>query len=404
VQQVLKEKWDLVFFVPLMNDCVYGLVHKLNTTTILFTQTTVFPWIVDNLGAPSPPSHVSSILVGYDQKMNFGQRLFNFVRVLYDWAIMNLYYFPKMEHVYRTALGDPSLPGIREIEKNASIVLMASHISFSPPRPLLPDFIEVGGMHLVPPKPVQPKELDDFLNGAKDGFIFFSMGSALKAVTMPEKYRKLFLNTFAKLKQRVVWKWETEQMDDLPPNVKLSKWLPQQDVLGHKNIRVFITHGGLGGTTEAIYHGVPLIGIPMFADQGSNMVKAAQKGFALPPLDFNTLTEDILLDAINKAINDPSLRETAQKLSSIFRDQQTQPLDRAVYWVEYVLRHQGAVHLRSAARDLNYIQYFSIDVMAALLVISLVALTMNVIIIKALLRKCFGAKTTKAVGVTKKNS
>jgi glucuronosyltransferase len=385
-----------------MNECLYGLVHKLNTTTILYTQTTVFTWIADNLGAPNPPSHVSSILVGYDHKMNFGQRLFNFVRNVYDWAIQNLYYYPKMENVYRTALGDPTIPGIKEIERNASIVLMSTHISFSPPRPLLPDFIEVGGMQLVPPKPVQPKELDDFLNGAKDGFIFFSMGSALKGIMMPENYRKMFLSTFSKLKQRVVWKWETEQMDDLPSNVKLSKWLPQQDVLGHKNIRVFITHGGLGGTTEAIYHGVPLIGIPMFGDQVSNMVKAAERGFALPPLEFNDLTEEVLLDAINKALNDRSLRETAQKLSSIFRDQQTQPLDRAVYWVEYVLRHKGAVHLRSAARDLNYVQYFSIDVMAVLLVILLVALKVNLIIFKAMLRKCFGTKSDATKGVDAK--
>jgi glucuronosyltransferase len=402
VQEVLKEKWDLVFFVPFINECVYGLVHKLNTTTVLFTTTSIFPWIADNLGAPNPPSHVSSLLVGYDQKMHFGQRLFNFVRVIYDWAIFNLYYVPKMENVYRTALGDPTIPGIKEIERNASIVLSASHISFSPPRPLLPDMIEVGGMHLVPPKPVEPKELDDFLTGAKDGFIYFSMGSVTKGILMPENYRKLFLNVFSKLKQRVLWKWETETMEDLPPNVKLSKWVPQQDVLGHKNIRVFITHGGLGSTTEAIYHGVPLIGIPLLGDQVSNMVKAAEKGFALPHLEFSELTEEMLLDAINTALNVPSYRETAQKLSSIFRDQQTQPLDRAVYWVEYVLRHKGAVHLRSAARDLNYIQYFSIDVMAVLLVISVVALTVNVIIIKALLRKCFGVKTTKAVGVNKK--
>lgn len=121
---------------------------------------------------------------------------------------------------------------------------------------------------------------------------------------MPESYRKLFLSAFSKLKQRVIWKWETEQMDDLPSNVKLSKWLPQQDVLGHKNIKVFLTHGGFGSTMEALYHGVPLVGIPMLGDQPSNMRKAEKKGFAIS-LDFNTLTEEILLNAINKAINDP---------------------------------------------------------------------------------------------------
>ncbi|CAG7721538.1 unnamed protein product, partial [Allacma fusca] len=38
----------------------------------------------------------------------------------------------------------------------------------------------------------------------------------------------------------------------------------------------------------------------------------------------------MLLNAINEALNNPSYRETAQKLSKIFLDQQTKPLDRAV--------------------------------------------------------------------------
>jgi len=74
--------------------------------------------------------------------------------------------------------------------------------------------------------------LDDFLSGAKDGFILFSLGSIVQAKTMPPAYRQIFVNVFAKLKQRVIWKWEEETMEGLPPNVKLSKWLPQQDILG----------------------------------------------------------------------------------------------------------------------------------------------------------------------------
>ncbi|CAG7630510.1 unnamed protein product, partial [Allacma fusca] len=175
VQKVLNETWDMVFFTPLLNECLYGLVYKLNTTTVIYTQTTVFTWLADNLGTPNPPSHVSSILIGYDERMNFGQRFFNVFRSVYDWAILNFYYFPMAQSAYRTLLGDPTIPSIQEIERNASIVLMNSHISFSPPRPLLPDIIEVGGMHLIPSKPVQPKELDDFLSGGKDGFILFSM-------------------------------------------------------------------------------------------------------------------------------------------------------------------------------------------------------------------------------------
>lgn len=157
IKKVLEEKWDLIFFTPLFNECLYGLIHKLNTTTILYTQTGVPTWIADNLGSPNPPSHTSSLLVGYEEKMTFGERVFNFGRTIFDWAVMNFYYFPAMESIYRDALNDPNLPGIKEIERNTSIVLMNSQISFANPRPFLPDLIEVGGLHLVPPKPVEPK-------------------------------------------------------------------------------------------------------------------------------------------------------------------------------------------------------------------------------------------------------
>ena len=132
------------------------------------------------------------------------------------------------------------------------------------------------------------------------------MGSAAKGSSMPESYRKIFLNTFSKLKQRVLWKWETEEMEGLPPNVKLSKWVPQADVLGDKRLRLFITHGGHGSTTEAIYYGVPLIGIPLMGDQPGNIIKAAKAGFAYPfPIELADLTEEMLLGAINNVLNEP---------------------------------------------------------------------------------------------------
>jgi len=121
---------------------------------------------------------------------------------------------------------------------------------------------------------------------------------------MSEKKRKIFLNVFSKLKQQVIWKWESETMLDLPKNVKLSKWLPQQDLLGHPNIKMFITHCGGGGTEEAIYHGVPLIGMPFFGDQPLNAQLAKNLGF-LVDLEWNDLTEEKLSAAINEVLDNP---------------------------------------------------------------------------------------------------
>lgn len=60
------------------------------------------------------------------------------------------------------------------------------------------------------------------------------MGSSVKAVNMPEHLRQLFIQTFAQLPYQVLWKWEGTMagISDMPSNVKLSRWLPQQDILG----------------------------------------------------------------------------------------------------------------------------------------------------------------------------
>lgn len=55
----------------------------------------------------------------------------------------------------------------------------------------------------------------------------------------------------------------------------------------------------------------------------------------------------------------------------MFKDRPEHPLTSAVYWTEYVIRHNGAPHLRSAARDLNFVEYYSIDVLTFLSLIIL---------------------------------
>lgn len=56
--------------------------------------------------------------------------------------------------------------------------------------------------------------------------------------------RLALLETFASLDQRVLWKWDQDTMADLPPNVRLAKWLPQQDILGESYVSRYCTFGG----------------------------------------------------------------------------------------------------------------------------------------------------------------
>lgn len=176
------------------------------------------------------------------------------------------------------------------------------------------------------------QDLEDFIAGAGDfGFIYVSMGSSVKATNMPLTLRQLLVNTFAKLPYRVLWKYESSIIqNDLPPNVKISRWLPQQDILGHKMLRAFITHGGLLSMYETVYHGAPAVVMPVFCDHDSNSEKAKTDGygntlkfvflgysrnnFTALKLYLETLTSEKLFKAIHEVIHDPKYRREAKQV------------------------------------------------------------------------------------------
>lgn len=83
----------------------------------------------------------------------------------------------------------------------------------------------------------------------------------------------------------------------------IRKWFPQGAVLAHDNVKLFITHGGLLSTTEAIYFGKPIVGVPFFGDQQLNMNRAARAGYGVV-IDHKTkLTETAMSWALDKVLH-----------------------------------------------------------------------------------------------------
>lgn len=80
-----------------------------------------------------------------------------------------------------------------------------------------------------PPGTLEPR-LRAWMDAAEHGVVYFSLGSMLKAASMPVAMRDTLVDVFRQLPQRVVWKFEAD-IPDLPANVRTSKWLPQMDIL-----------------------------------------------------------------------------------------------------------------------------------------------------------------------------
>nr|XP_053656172.1 UDP-glucosyltransferase 2-like isoform X2 [Cherax quadricarinatus] len=254
----------------------------------------------------------------------------------------------------------PDLPPLLDLERNMSMMFVNTYFSVGMPVPLLPSQVEVGAIHCRPANPLS-QELESWITGAgSPGVIYFSLGSFTKFTNIPVQYRDVFVQAFRRLPQRVIWKYDGD-LEDVPDNVMIRKWLPQQDILGHNNVKVFISHCGLLSMQEAIYHGTPVLAVPLFADQPSNshFLTTSELGLSLV---WEELTADKIVNGLNDIINDPKYQENVLRMSMQLRDTLMTPRELAVFWTEYVIRHRGAPQLRSPAAQLSWVEFLMLDV------------------------------------------
>ncbi|XP_061119420.1 UDP-glucuronosyltransferase 2C1-like isoform X1 [Conger conger] len=340
---------------------------------------------------PAPPSYVPSTGMQYTDEMDFSQRLKNYLFYFSQDILFHTFGAMVWDSFFTEMRGKPT--SVCEAMGKADIWLIRTYWDFEYPRPFLPNFKFVGGLHCKPAKPL-PEDMEEFVQSSgEDGIVVFSLGSMIKNLT--RERRDVIASALGQISQKVLWRYSGEKPDTLPPNIRLLDWIPQNDLLGHPKTKAFITHGGTNGMYEAIYHGVPMVGIPLFGDQPDNMHHMKTKGAAVI-LDLNQFQGQDLVLAVNAVINDPSYKESTMRLSRIHHDQPMSALDQAVFWIEFVMRNKGAKHLRVQAHNLSWYQYHCLDVLAALLA---TVVLIAVIFFKACcfcLRKCCTRSKTKS--------
>ena len=146
------------------------------------------------------------------------------------------------------------------------------------PRYLLPSTFITGPLLPNPPKPLQEDSpLASFIDSCQQ-FVIVSFGTTNRGggKALHEKFLQLFLH-FPDL--CFVWVIHPQNVgiEGIPKNVFVQHWIPQNDLLGHPKIVCFVTHCGMNSVQEALYHGVPMIGLPVLADQYENAGRAIEK-------------------------------------------------------------------------------------------------------------------------------
>lgn len=181
---------------------------------------------------------------------------------------------------------------------------------------------------------------------------------------------------------------------------------------GHPNVKVFITQGGFQSIEEAIYTQVPVVVMPKIADQFFNAKRAVNKGMGLS-VEFATLTKEEFKKAILDVATNAKYvrfslafrffvtvafryRERVKELAELAVDQPMTGLQRAVWWTEYVLRHNDTSHLKAPWATRRFYHEFQLDVVAVLsaglLILVLTLYHICRIVVKVIIEVCKNKK------------
>ncbi|XP_067348249.1 UDP-glucuronosyltransferase 2A2-like [Channa argus] len=387
VKRLVDSEYDLVLTDPGMAPGLI-LAKYLKLPMVLNVR-----WITSGEGhfaiAPSPLSYIPVPGSGLTDKMNFIQRLKN----MFFYSIIVLQQKFMIGPIY-DAICDKYIQGgcdTFSLLQEADIWLFRSDFVFDFPRPTMPNVVYVGGFQCKPAQPL-PADLEEFVQSAGEhGVIIMSLGTWIEA--LPQEVTNEIASVFAEMPQKVIWRHKGERPSTLGNNTLIVDWMPQKDLLGHPQTKVFVAHGGTNGVQEAIYHGVPVLGIPLFFDQYDNLLRLQERG-AGKILQLSEINGHSFEQGLMEVLHQDSYRQNMQRLSRLHRDQPVAPMDQAIFWVEYVMRHKGAPHLRTEAYKMPWYSYYCVDVLLVLLTAATLLLLTALSVVRLLC--CRSRKKIKA--------
>uniref|UniRef100_A0A914UPS5 glucuronosyltransferase n=1 Tax=Plectus sambesii TaxID=2011161 RepID=A0A914UPS5_9BILA len=427
MDKLKKEKFD-VAIVYAGNPCNLAIVHALAMPFIYYDltgfsdETAVAAGVPLSVGVPSSVSRFARPLSWTERFINGALMLKEYIAQSGCSRLASLV-SERHRHMdgpiskmfredYELKKRFPFFPDVNEIKRNAELYFVNSDVLIEHPRSLPPNVIYVGGMHIDHVKPLF-SPWNTTMASAADGVIVCSMGTIANSSAMPMSMSRAFLRAFGKLpKNRIYWRTGRsigldgiEMKEEVPAHVNITSYLPQNDLLAAKETRLFITNGGMNGIMEALAHGIPILGIPLYGANYANLRKIEARGLGVV-LDKNDVTEKSLLKAIRELLDNPKYKLAAKEISRSFKDRPVSPFETVLYWIEYVGRHHGAANVKpDADAKGNLFTLLNLDVIVVLM--SLVAAWSLLVakVVLAICARCTGRRQAgTVVGATPEKS
>ena len=361
-----------------LSPCNVILANFLSVPAV-FVTSMIMTW---DAMVPVNPAVTPAMISRYSDRMTFSQRLVNVAIYL-----VGRVYRVSEQNTTLLKRFAPEVNSWLELQQRSTLLYIVTRdYLLEWPEPQMPNVIYTPGITTHPAGGL-PQQLKELMDAATDGAIILSFGSS--TFQFPAEINNKFLVAFSKLKQTIIYQFggrNTGLPSNVSKNVHLLPWLPQNDLLGHPNTLLFITHCGNNGQYESLYHGVPMIGFPMFAEQHHNAFRMVEHGYGIE-MDFLTFTADELVNNIYKVLDEKSFKMATQKSSGILKSRPMTAQDTAAYWVEHVLKY-GGEHLRTGAMDMPLYQFLMLDILLFMLVVCFLSGYILKTIFTIIWRKC----------------
>ncbi|XP_014669623.1 PREDICTED: 2-hydroxyacylsphingosine 1-beta-galactosyltransferase-like [Priapulus caudatus] len=232
----------------------------------------------------------------------------------------------------------------------------------------MPNVQHIGG-HLCQPAKALPQKLEAMLETSYKKVVYVSFGTLMhgrKGVDENKRFMVALRGAVTNLPY--FFMIAGFNMTSPPPNVVTLGWAPQNDLLAHSKVDAFFTHGGLNGLWQTICHGTPVVVMPLFADHFRNAHLAQERGIG-EMIDFHTITTESLQSAFRRVVENDAYAARMRQLSKLYHHSLPMSPDETVsFWVNYTMLY--ADQQAPAYTELNFLQYWLIDVIACLLVIA----------------------------------
>ncbi|CAJ0945097.1 unnamed protein product, partial [Mesorhabditis belari] len=404
--RLVHEKFDTLVVDDQFNPCGLLLAGLRGDVFVYWSMSAMRPESAWANQSPNPPSYLPVPGTKLTEDLSFFKRSFNLVAYLKALYTHQHIIQPRIDAVFQKYYKGAA--SAFDLERNASINLVNTPPIFDFARPFMPRVNFVGGLHAKNASELHGT-LGMFVDEAEEGFMLVTSGLELDWGKAPSFLKEAFIGAFqAHPRLRFIWQYNGPEIELLPVNVFTTPFLPQQDLLGHKKCKAHITVGGLNSVIESVWHGKPMIGLPLTVHNYDNVLRVSSRGagILIPK-------QNLQLGTLKKAITNIQKKKYSDEMAifqDMVRDVPYTELTHAAFWVEFIERHHEVPHARSGADKLNIFQYFLVDVLAflasiVLLIIATVLLVIRTIfrLLMGLLRRLFGRSTPAVTKEKKRN-